>query len=69
MEGFQTEYSSQISAPSKVEPFYAMTTPGPLYVDLDTKVLLGWKSVPLTDLEIMVVQKPKGLFELPKPLQ
>lgn len=64
LEGFQTEFSSREAAPSRIEPFYAMTSPGPLYVDLDTKVLLGWKSVPLTDLEVLVVQKPKGLFEI-----
>lgn len=62
LEGFQTEYSSKESAPSKVEAFYAMTMPGPLYVDLDTKILLGWKAVPLTDLEVLVVQKPKNSF-------
>lgn len=62
VEGFQTEYSSRRTAPSQVEPFYAMTVPGPLYVDLDTKVLLGWKCVPLTDLEVMIVQKPKPIF-------
>lgn len=69
LEGFQTEYSSPQPAPSKIESFYAMTIPGPLYVDLDTNVLLGWKSVPLTDLEVLVVQKPKGIFELPHSLQ
>lgn len=69
LEGFQTEYSSREPAPSKIEPLYAMTTPGPLYVDLETKILLGWKIVPLTDLEVLVVQKPRGIFELPKFLQ
>lgn len=69
LEGFQTEFSSRESAPSRIEPDYALTSPGPLYVDLDSRVLLGWKSVPLTDLEVLIVQKPKGLFELPKHLQ
>ena len=36
-----------------------MTRPGPLYVDIETKVLLGWKVVPGTDLEVLIVQKPK----------
>lgn len=63
LEGFQTEYSSPHPAPSSVDAFYAMTIPGPLYVDFDRKILLGWKSVPLTDLEVLVVQKPKGIFE------
>lgn len=69
LEGFQTEFSSQISAPSKVEPYYSTLVPGPLYVDLDTNVLLGWKSVPMTDLEVLIVQKPKGIFELPHALK
>lgn len=69
LDGFQTQYSSTHSAPSQIEPFYATSVPGPLYVDLDTKVLLGWKSVPMTDLEVLIVQKPKGLFDLPKELR
>lgn len=68
LEDFQTEYSSREPAPSKIEPFYAMSSPGPLYVDLDSKILLGWKIVPLTDLEVLIVQKPRGIFELPKSL-
>ena len=59
LDGYQTEFSSRLAAPSQVEPFYSMTSPGPLYVDLDTKVLLGWKCVPLTNLEVLIVQKPK----------
>jgi hypothetical protein len=69
LEGYQTEYSSREPAPSKIEPYYTEMFPGPLYVDIDTKVLLGWKIVPLTNLEVLVVQKPKGLFEVPKSLQ
>lgn len=60
LEDFQTEISCKEPAPSKVDPESAASIPGPLYVDLDTKVLLGWKSVPLTDLEVLVVQKPKN---------
>lgn len=66
MEGYQTEQSSSRPAPRMVEPEFAHSKPGPLYVDLETRVLLGWKLVPETDLEVLVVQKPKGLFELPK---
>lgn len=69
LDGYQTEYSSPEPAPSRIEPFYAMAAPGPLYVDLNTRILLGWKRVPLSDLEVLVVQKPKGLFELPQSLQ
>lgn len=69
LDGYQTEYSSKEPAPSRIEPYFATAVPGPLYVDLDTKVLLGWKQVPLTDLEVLIVQKPKGIYELPKSLQ
>lgn len=66
LEGYQTALSSRNPAPSMIETMYAYETPGPLYVDLETKVLLGWKVVPGTDLEVLVVQKPKEIFELPK---
>lgn len=58
LEGFQTENSSSQPAPRAIEPQYVYTKPGPLYVDLTTKVLLGWKQVPDTDLEVLIVQKP-----------
>lgn len=66
LEGYQTENSSRNPAPSMIEPIYAYAIPGPLYVDLETRVLLGWKVVPDTDLEVLIVQKPKGIFELPR---
>jgi hypothetical protein len=58
LEGFQTEQSSPTPAPRAVEPHYAYTKPGPLYVDPETKVLLGWKVVPGTEFEVLIVQKP-----------
>lgn len=58
LEGFQTAFSSPTPAPRGIEPEYAYTRPGPLYVDLETKVLLGWKQVPETFLEVLIVQKP-----------
>lgn len=58
LEGFQTEESSPNPIPRLVERRYAYTVPGPLYVDLETKVLLGWKCVPETELEVLIVQKP-----------
>lgn len=61
LEGFQTEKSSPEPSPRKITREYAMTTPGPLYVDLGTMVLLGWKRVPGTDLEVLIVQKPKRI--------
>lgn len=58
LEGFQTESSSPTPSPRAVEPEFAFTKPGPLYVDFQTKVLLGWKIVPSTSLEVLIVQKP-----------
>lgn len=58
MEGFQTEFSSPTASPMKIEPFYADIKPGPLYVDVNSGVLLGWKCVPDTELEVLIVQKP-----------
>lgn len=58
LEGFQTEHSSPSPAPRAIEPEYIYTKPGPLYVDLDTNVLLGWKQVPGTELEVLIVQQP-----------
>jgi hypothetical protein len=58
LEGFQTAYSSPSPAPRMIEPEYAYTKPGPLYVDIQTKILIGWKVVPGTDLEVLIVKKP-----------
>lgn len=58
LEGFQTEVSSPNPSPRAIEPKYVFTKPGPLYVDLDSFVLLGWKSVPGTKFEVLVVQNP-----------
>ncbi|MCB1111881.1 MAG: hypothetical protein H7A37_03130 [Chlamydiales bacterium] len=62
LEGFQTMRSSPSPAPMAIEGEYAFAKPGPLYVDLTTKVLLGWKAVPGTELEVLIVQKPKRYF-------
>jgi ABC-type multidrug transport system fused ATPase/permease subunit len=58
LDRFQTAESSPSPAPRAIEPEYVYTKPGPLYVDLDTKILLGWQVVPGTEFEILVVQKP-----------
>ncbi len=58
LDGFQTDFSSPVPSPRKIDPEYAYTKPGPLYVDIDTNVLLGWKVVPGTELEVLIVQKP-----------
>lgn len=62
LEGFQTENSSLTPSPRLVEPVFAMTKPGPLYVDIKTGVLIGWKSVPDTELEVLIVQKPVEIY-------
>lgn len=64
LEGFQTDFSSPYPSPKQIEAKYAFAKPGPLYVDINTKVLLGWKSVPDTDLEALIVQKPKYIITL-----
>ncbi len=64
LDGYQTTISSPHPSPRAIVEEYAYTQPGPLYVDLDTKVLLGWKSVPDCDIEVLIVQKPRGKFEM-----
>lgn len=59
LEGFQTEESSTSATPRAVEPYFALLKPGPLYVDVETHVVLGWKCVPQTNMEVLIVQKPK----------
>lgn len=58
LDKFQTFESSPIPSPRGIEPQYAYSKPGPLYVDLDSKCLLGWQIVPGTELEVLIVQKP-----------
>lgn len=58
LEGFQTEISSTKPSPRAVEPEYAFAKPGPLYVDVRTGILVGWKCVPDTELEVLIVQRP-----------
>lgn len=60
LEGFQIEFSSTRPSPRQVEPEFAYTKPGPLYVDLNTKNLLGWKIIPDSELEVLILQKPKS---------
>lgn len=64
LEGFQTDFSSSNPLPKAVEAKYALMSPGPLYVDVETNVLLGWKCVPGTELEVLIVQIPIRLTRL-----
>lgn len=58
LDKFQIFESSSNPSPRLVEPEYAYAKPGPLYVDLNTKILLGWQVVPGTEFELLIVQKP-----------
>lgn len=59
LEGFQTEFSSGNPLPQDIESDYAVMKPGPLYVNLENDVVMGWKIIPGTDAEILVVKRPK----------
>lgn len=59
LKGYQWEYSSLKERPQDIEWEFQLLKPGPLYVDPRTGILLGWRSVPGTDLELMVMQKPR----------
>jgi hypothetical protein len=59
LEGFQTSYSCPRPLPSEITNDYIYTKPGPLYVDKHTGVLVGWKRIPDSDLEALIVQRPK----------
>lgn len=59
LEGFQTDHSCPNPSPMQITKEYVYTEPGPLYVDPETYVLLGWQCVPETELEVLIVQKPK----------
>ncbi|MEM1283441.1 MAG: hypothetical protein AAGG81_07795 [Chlamydiota bacterium] len=65
LEGFQVEHSCSDPLPQNITRKYCFLKPGPLYVDLNTKVLIGWKCVPDTIFEVLIVQKPKPN---PKPI-
>lgn len=62
LKGFQTEHSSPTPSPRQVEAEFAFTKPGPLYVDVATGNLLGWKEVPDTPFEVLILQKPTEII-------
>jgi hypothetical protein len=47
LEGYQTVADDPIARP------------GPLYIDIKCGTAVGWQCVPGTDLEVLIVQKPK----------
>ena len=59
LRGFQTENSATEPKPRKVPSRYTLMKPGPLYVDLSNYNLLGWKQVPGTNFELLILQRPK----------
>lgn len=58
LKGYQTVFSSRNPSPREVESDYVFAKPGPLYVDVETQTLLGWKLIPGTDYEVLIVQRP-----------
>lgn len=58
LDGFQTKFSSANVNPKDIEERFVYMKPGPLYCDIQTKVLVGWKCVPETPYEVLIVQKP-----------
>lgn len=62
LKGYQTEMSSSRPSPRELEPKYVFIKPGPLYVDIDTHTVVGWKCVPGTDYEVLIVQRPPTLI-------
>lgn len=59
LDGFQTEASSLRPRPQDVEEDFALLSPGPLYIDRQTRIVVGWKKVPGTYFEVLVVQRPR----------
>lgn len=59
LEDFQIQESSKQLLPTQVEDYYKTLSPGPLYVDRMQGILLGWKCVPGTHFEVLIVQLPK----------
>ncbi len=60
LEGFQVLESCPKPLPKDIYHSYANSIPGPLYVDKSSKVLVGWKCIPDSSLEVLVVQLPKN---------
>ena len=65
--GFETDFSCFNPLPKDIDKVYALHDLGPLYVDIDTKVLIGWQKVPETELEVLIVQKPTKIITISVP--
>ena len=62
LKDFQTDMSCPKPAPKSITPEYVNLKPGPLYVDIQTKVLVGWQCVPDSDFEVLIVQHPQKVI-------
>lgn len=60
LEGFQTEHSCSSPSLAGIDQYHATIKPGPLYVDVTTKTLLGWKCIPNTRWEVLIVKRPQS---------
>lgn len=70
LSDFQTNFSCPNPSPKAVTPEYIYVKPGPLYVDMQTKVLVGWQCVPDSDFEVLIVQQPqKIIIQKPEELK
>ena len=58
LEGFQTVYSCKEELPWNTKSAYLLEKPGPLYVDKQSNALLGWKCVPASNLEVLILKSP-----------
>lgn len=58
VERFQMNESCPELRPEAIDRYHAFLKPGPLYVDVATKTLMGWQNVPGTPFEVLVVKKP-----------
>lgn len=59
LDGYQIETSCSLPRPEAVDAYHGLGKPGPLYVDLGTLTLMGWKCVPGTSLEVLIVSLPE----------
>lgn len=58
IKGFQINQLPKYTKEQPLNHKFAHIKPGPLFVDLKTKALLGWKEIPETNLETLVYQPP-----------
>lgn len=67
LSAYQTEQSCSNPSPRMVDSKYVYIKPGPLYVEINSGVLLGWQIVPDTEIEVLVIQKPTKIITISVP--